>query len=161
MAEKELKEFKHLIRIANTDLDGNKPIAFALRKIKGVGFQFANMLCSFAGVDKNKKAGYLTEEDVNKLEQILIEPSKSGAPDWMLNRRRDIEENSNKHIITSDLDFIKDNDIKMLKKIKCYRGIRHMFGLPVRGQRTKSNFRKNKGKVTGVKKKAAGGKTGK
>ena len=51
------------------------------------------------------------------------------------------------------MSFTQDNDIKMLKKIKSYKGIRHSLGLPVRGQRTRSNFRKNKGKVMGVKRK--------
>ena len=154
------KEFKHFVRIANTDLDGNKQIAYALRKIKGIGFQFANMICSFSGIEKNKKTGDLTEEDVKKINEIIKDPSKYGAPVWMMNRRKDYEDNSNKHLITSDLDFTKDNDLKRLKKIKSYRGIRHMFGLPVRGQRTKSNFRRNKGKVTGVKK-SKQGKAGK
>jgi len=157
----EEKEFKHIVRIANTDLDGNKPIAYALRKIKGVGFQFANLICSFAGVNKTQKTGYLAEESINKLNEVVQDPSKFGAPAWMLNRRRNYEDNSSKHLITSDLDFTKDNDIKKMKKIKSYRGVRHMFGLPSRGQRTKSNFRRNKGKVTGVKKKTAGGKKGK
>lgn len=149
------KEFKHFVRIVNTDLEGNKQIAYALRKIKGVGFQFANLICSLSGVDKTKKVGYLSEEDIKKLDDVIKNPSKSGVPNWMLNRRRNYEDNTNKHLITSDLDFTKDNDIKRMKKIKSYKGVRHMFGLPVRGQRTKSNFRRNKGKVTGVKKSKA------
>ena len=56
--------------------------------------------------------------------------------------------------------FTQDNDIKMMKKMRSYKGIRHSLGLPVRGQRTKSNFRKNKGKVLGVRKKE-GAKAGK
>jgi len=71
----------------------------------------------------------------------------------MLNRRKDYETGEDKHLLSSDLAFTKDNDIKMLKKIKSYKGMRHAFGLPVRGQRTRSNFRRNKGKVTGVQKK--------
>jgi len=54
------------------------------------------------------------------------------------------------HLVTSELDFAKSNDIRLLKKIKAYRGVRHMYGLPVRGQRTRSNFRRNKGKPMGV-----------
>jgi small subunit ribosomal protein S13 len=55
--------------------------------------------------------------------------------------------------------FTKDNDIKLMRKIKSYKGTRHSAGQPVRGQRTKSNFRKSKGKVMGVKRKA-GAKSG-
>ena len=58
------------------------------------------------------------------------------------------------HITRADLELATDADIKKLKKSKSYKGLRHQWGLPVRGQKTKSNFRKNKGKVTGVKKKA-------
>ena len=86
-------------------------------------------------------------------------PLESGMPLWMVNRRRDYEDNKDKHLVTTDLMFTKDNDLKRLKKIKSYRGVRHTQGLPVRGQRTKSNFRKSKGKVMGVKRKA-GAKSG-
>jgi len=148
------QEMKYFVRIANTDIDGKKNLHQGLTKIKGVGVAFANMACSFANIDKNKKVGYLTDSEVKKIDDILKDPKKFGAPAWMLNRRKDPQTGEDNHIITSDLLFTKDNDIKMLKKIKCYRGTRHMFGLPSRGQRTKSNFRRNKGKVMGVKRKS-------
>ncbi len=154
------ENFKHIIRVVNTDLDGSKPIVNALRKIYGVSFMFANMVCSATGVDKTKKAGTLSDDEVKKLEDAINNPLGNGAPAWMLNRRNDYETGEDKHITTADLKFIKDNDIKMMKKFKTYRGIRHMDGLPVRGQKTKSNFRKNKGNVTGVKKRP-GAKSGK
>lgn len=154
------EDFKHIIRVVNTDLDGNKKIVDALRKIHGVSFMFANMVCNLSGVNKGKKAGELTDEDVKKLEDVIDNPLKHETPAWMLNRRADIETGENKHITTGDLKFNKDNDMKMMKKIKCYKGIRHMDRLPVRGQKTKSNFRKNKGTVMGVKRKA-GAKKGK
>jgi small subunit ribosomal protein S13 len=78
----------------------------------------------------------------------------------MLNRRKDMETGEDRHLTTADLKFFNDNDIKMMKKMRSYKGIRHMEGLPVRGQKTKSKFRKNKGKVMGVKRRA-GAKTGK
>ncbi|MBW2981653.1 30S ribosomal protein S13 [Candidatus Woesearchaeota archaeon] len=156
----EKKDFKHLVRIANTDLDGNKLLAYALKNIKGIGFQFANIVCSLAGIDKTKKTGELSDSEIKKLDEVIADPAKAGIPDWMLNRRKDYENNSNKHLLSADLTFTQDNDVKRMKKIKCYRGMRHAYGLPVRGQRTKSNFRKSKGKVMGVKRKA-GTKTGK
>lgn len=154
------ENFRHIVRIVNTDLDGNKPIADALRKIYGVSFMFANMACSLSGVDKSKKTGTLGDEEIRKLEDMISRPLENGAPAWMLNRRRDNESGEDKHLTTADLKFLKDNDIKMMKKVKSYKGIRHMDGLPVRGQKTKSNFRKNKGNVTGVKKRP-GAKSGK
>lgn len=140
------ENFRHLVRIANTDLDGNKPLLVALRKIRGINFQFANMVCAFANIDKGIKTGTLNDDQMNRLDEIIRNPSKFGAPIWMLNRRRDYETNENKHVILTDLDLAKDGDLKRLKKIKAYRGIRHMQGLPCRGQRTKSNFRKTKSK---------------
>ena len=148
----EQKELKYFVRIANTDLDGKKPILEALRKIKGVDVMFSNAICSLAKVNKAQKIGYLEDADVKKLDEIMQNPLKYDLPSWLLNRRKDKDDGTNKHLITSNLVFVLDNDIKMLKKMRCYRGIRHSLGQPVRGQRTKSNFRKNKGKVMGVKK---------
>ncbi len=120
---------------------------------------FANAVCYLAGIDKNKLTGELNDDEVKKLEEVIKNPSKFGMPIWMLNRRKDYETGENKHLLVSDLDFTKENDIKRLKKIKAYRGVRHMFGLPVRGQRTRSNFRPNKGKARlGVKKPKRRGK---
>lgn len=152
--------YRHLVRIANTDLDGRKAILVALTKIKGVSDMYANMVCHVAGVDKTHKTGDLNDNQVQKMDEIIRNPNKYKVPTWLLNRRNDIEDGTDKHLITSDLMFRKDQDIKRLKKIKCYRGFRHMDGLPSRGQKTKSNFRKNKGKVQGVKKRK-GAKTGK
>ncbi len=148
-----MAEFKHIIRIANTDLDGKKHILIALGKIKGVSVMFANMALSMAGIDKTRKAGELIDSEASKLNDIILNPQKYGAPEWMLNRRLDPETGENAHLLMADLDFAKDNDIKRMKKLKSYKGLRHQWRLPVRGQRTKSNFRRNKGKGLGVKKK--------
>lgn len=116
---------------------------------------FSHMVCSLAPVDQNKKVGYLTDAEVKKIEDVLKNPSSFGSPLWMINRRNDYEEGTDKHLLSSDLTFVQENDKKRMKKIKCYKGIRHMSNLPVRGQKTKSNFRKNKGRVhLGVKRKA-------
>ena len=161
-AAAEKDNFKYFVRIANTDLDGNKSIGNALKKIKGVGFMFSNMACNIAGVDKTIKVGYLDEEMIKKLDDILNNPSKYNAPSWMLNRRKNYEDGKDYHAITGNLSFVEENDIKLMKKIRWYRGVRHGMGLPVSGQRTKSNFRKSKGKVSlGVIKKKEAPKSGK
>lgn len=156
----EEKDFKHIIRIANADLDGNRPILQALRKIKGVSFMFSNAVCNISGIDHNKKAGNLNDAEIKKLSEIVENPLKFNIPEWLFNRRKDIDDGTSKHLLTGDLKFQHETDIKILKKIRCYRGMRHAYGLPVRGQRTKANFRKNKGKVSlGVRKKS-GAKAG-
>ena len=147
------QEFKHIIRVVNTDLNGNKPILFALQKIKGVSDMFANMICSLTNMDKRKKAGNLTDEEAAMLDEAIRNPLKIGAPIWMLNRRKDYETGVDTHLTLGNLDYAKSNDIKRLQMIKSRRGLRHAARLPLRGQRTKSNFRKNKGKVQGIGKK--------
>lgn len=153
MAEEQKQELKYFVRIANTDLDGNKSIYLSLTKIKGINFMFANAVCNIAGIQKTIKTGHLTDDQATKIDEIIKDPIKFGIPSWIFNRKRDPEDGIDKHLIGTNLAFIQDNDIKMMKKMKSYKGIRHSLGLPVRGQRTKSNFRKNKGKVLGVKRK--------
>ena len=69
--DKKDDNFKYFVRIANTDLDGNKQIGNALRKIKGVSFMFSNLICNFANVNKTIKAGHLKDEQVKKLDDVL------------------------------------------------------------------------------------------
>jgi small subunit ribosomal protein S13 len=154
-----MAEFRHIVRIANTDLDGNRKIIDALRKIKGIDFVFSNMVCNFVGVDKDKKTGTLLDSEIKRIDEAVNNPREFGAPSWMLNRRKDYETGEDIHLLSSDLAFTQDNDIKMMKKMKSYKGMRHARGLTVRGQKTRANFRRNKGKVAGVQKKKA--KTGK
>jgi len=148
-----MADFKHIVRVVNTDLDGNKPIAHALTKIKGVGVMLANSVCLIGDVDRTKKTGTLNDSEIKKLNDIIREPKKFNIPEFMFNRRKDFETGEDKHILTSDINFIQGHDVRRLKKTKSYRGLRLQAGLPVRGQRTKSNFRRNKGKVQGVKRK--------
>jgi small subunit ribosomal protein S13 len=150
---KQVKEFRHIVRVANTDIDGNKSIGMALLKIKGISFMYANALCKIAKVDSASKTGELGQEAIDRFSDILKDPHKHHVPLWMLNRQKDYETGEDGHLLTGDLDYAKSNDIKRLKMIRSYRGTRHTAGLPSRGQRTRSNFRKNKGKVTGVQRK--------
>ena len=145
-------QFKHIVRIANTDLDGNRKTADAIRKIKGIGFTFSTAICHLAQIDGTKKAGNLAPEEVKKLDDAIANIAKL-APIWMLNRRKDLEDGTDKHLFGTDLTFAQESDIRFMKQIRTYKGVRHSIGAPVRGQRTRSNFRKNKGKVIGVVKK--------
>lgn len=153
------KDFKHLVRIANTDLDGNRRINYSLTRIKGISFMFSNAVLSVANIDLTKRTGDLTDQEIKQIDDIIKNPLKYKIPSWLFNRKKDVETGNDLHLIGGDLDFHKENDIKIMKKIKSYKGVRHIYGLPVRGQKTKSNFRKNKGKVTGVKKRK-GAKSG-
>nr|MBA4404708.1 30S ribosomal protein S13 [Nanoarchaeum sp.] len=146
----EEQKIKFMIRIFSTDLDGSKPINTALRKVKGISFAMSNAICHISGVDREKKAGLLTDEEVKKIELVLKEVDK--FPVWMLNRRKDYDDGKDVHLVGVDLKLRNEFDIKRLRKIKSYRGSRHANKQPSRGQRTKAHFRSNK-KTLGVKRK--------
>jgi len=146
-----MAEKKYIVRIMNTDLDGKKSIGQSIQKIKGIKFQFSNAVLKAAGIDNAKVTGELSDSEIQTLSEILKDPIKFNIPEWLLNRNKDYETGENKHLYSSDLDYAKMNDIKRLQKTKSFKGMRHQAKLPLRGQRTKSNFRK--GKTLGVTKK--------
>ena len=102
-------------------------------------------------MDKRKKIGALTETEIKDIEKVVKE---NKVPGFLVNRRNDFETGETKHLTGADLELKNEFDIKRLKKIKSYRGMRHSSNLPLRGQRTKSNFRKNRRKGAGIKKKS-------
>ena len=136
-------DFKHLVRISRKDVDGNKTIEHALTEIKGVGISLSKTLCRTLDLDLDAKIGYIADEDVLRIEEILEDPQKFDIPSWMLNRREDYETGDDIHLIESDLDMTFRDDLNRMKKTRSYKGRRHEVGLPVRGQRTKSTFRKS------------------
>lgn len=147
-----MTEFKHLIRLGDADLKGDKPLYYALREIKGVSYSFSNVICNLANLEKNRKVGSLTDDEVSKIKDILNDPLKYNIKTWLFNRRKDYDTGENKHIFGVNVKLRRDFDIKRIRAIKSYRGMRHSYGLPVRGQRTRAHFRK--GATIGVKKKA-------
>jgi small subunit ribosomal protein S13 len=143
-------EYRHIVRIAGKDVDGSKKLVVALSEIKGVGFNFAQVLLNTLNIDPNVRVGFLSEKDINEIENGIKDPAKISLPTWFLNRRNDLETGSTKHIITADWDFMVKNDIEREKGVMSWRGFRHMMGLKVRGQRTRTTGRK--GGAVGVKK---------
>lgn len=139
-----------IVRILAKDIEGKMKLFAALTKIKGVSWALSNAACNILKLDKYRKIGSLTDEEIKKLSEFMKNPK---LPEYLLNRRKDFETGEDKHVIGVDLEMQKEFDIKRLKKIKNYRGIRHTLGLPMRGQRTRSHFRKNKRKGSGIKKK--------
>lgn len=146
MAEQQPTTQRYMIRVANTDLDGKKQIGIALCRIKGISRMMAHALCYVGGIDVRKKAGDVTEAEEAKLNDLVKSPQRAGVPVWMLNRRRDPESGEDMHLISSDVNYVRDNDIKFQRKLRTYKGQRHAVHLPVRGQRTKSHFRRNRKK---------------
>ena len=136
-------DFKHLVRISRKDVDGNKKIEQALTEIKGVGLSLSRSICLILGLNTEEKIGYTSEEEIAQIEELLENPQKFNVPEWMLNRRNDYTTGEDLHLIESDLDMTLRDDLNRMKKTRSYKGRRHEVGLPVRGQRTKSTFRKS------------------
>ena len=141
-------ELKEIVRVIGADLDGSKPLRRALIKIKGINYSFCKAVCNVSGFDPNARLGSLAETDIKKIEEIIKNPLKFGVPIWMVNRRKDVDTGKDLHLSSSDIDVAKRFDVQKLIDIKSYRGVRHMLGLPTRGQRTRSSFRK--GRSVGV-----------
>jgi small subunit ribosomal protein S13 len=152
------QEYRHILRIMGTDVEGTLKTIYALTKIKGVSLSLANAVLKKAGINPDLRVGFLTETEINKIEEIIKEPAKYALPQWLFNRRKDGETGKNTHIISADLVLRTKMDIDQAKEIRSWRGYRHAYGLKVRGQRTKTTGRA--GKSLGVKKKTIQQKPG-
>jgi small subunit ribosomal protein S13 len=139
---------ENVVRILSTDIPSTDNIYSGLTKIKGISWGFSNALCNFLNIDKKKKFSTLSESEIEKITSFIKNPT---VPDFILNRRKDKTTGNTTHLITSDLDFQRDMDIRGEKKIRSLKGWRHALGQPVRGQKTRSHFRK--GKAIGVQRK--------
>jgi small subunit ribosomal protein S13 len=143
-------EYKHIVRLLGKDLEGSGKVAYALSDIKGVNIRLANAIAKKADIPQDKRVGFLSDTEVKRLEEALNRVEANNLPDWLLNRRKDLDTGKNVHLMTSDLDLKVKQDIDALTSMKSWRGYRHSYGLKVRGQRTKATGRKRK--VIGIKK---------
>jgi small subunit ribosomal protein S13 len=114
-----------MARIAGVNLPKNKRIIIALTYIYGIGRSRANQILEQAGIDKDKQVDKLSQDEENKLRQII----------------------EKKHRVEGELRREVTQNIIILRDINCYRGVRHKKNLPVRGQRTKTNSRTVRGNV--------------
>lgn len=138
-----------IVRIMQTDIPGNKRVLAGLTYIKGVSWSISNAMCKLLQLDPMKKVGDLNENEIKGITQFLENPR---LPLFLMNRRKDIETGEDYHLIANNLDMTKEFDIRRLKKIRSYRGLRHATGQPTRGQRTRSHFRTRGKKAAGMKK---------
>lgn len=111
-------------RVIGIDIPDSKRLEVSLTYIYGVGKELSNEIIAKLGLNKNMRARELTEDDIARLNTIL----------------------QSDYVVEGDLRRQTQNNIKRLIGIHCYRGIRHRLGLPVRGQRTRTNARTRKGK---------------
>ena len=133
-------EFSYILRMADTDMDGQKTLATALTAVRGVGPRTAIQICKNTGFDPASLAGHLSAEEQETL-RGAIEGYAETVPLWMLNRQRDLETGDELHLTGQQVSLTLEDDINRLRTMKCYRGVRHASGNKVRGQRGRSNGR--------------------
>lgn len=140
-------EIKHIVRVANTDLEGRKSVQYGLIGIKGVGRRAAKIITVNAGVDPKATIGYLSDADIEKL-QLSVDNISTIMPSWMVNKQNEIMSGEDRHLIGTDVLLGLNEDLNLMKKMRSYKGLRHDRGLRVRGQRTRSSGRR--GRTVGV-----------
>ena len=151
--ERKDQEMRQLVRVIGTDLEGTQSLKMSLTKIKGISFFMSNAICHVTGFDPRMKLGDLNEQQLQKVEDVIKNPTNYGIPIWAFNRRHDLATGADLHLSGADFDISRKFDIQRMIDLKTYKGGRHMLGLPVRGQRTRSKFRG--GRSVGVLRKSA------
>jgi len=144
--------FRHIVRICGTDVDGSKKLVYGMSKIRGVGINFARAVAKTCQINSDIRVGKLSDGEVQKIEDVVNNPDEAGLPVFLYNRRKDIESNLDKHLHGPDVALRTKMDIDFMKSIKCWKGLRHSWGLKARGQKTRTTGRT--GKAVGVRKKA-------
>jgi small subunit ribosomal protein S18e len=141
-------DFQHILRVLNTNVDGRNKVMYALTKIRGIGRRFSNVVCKKAEIDMGKRAGELSAAELESLMVIVSNPRQFRIPDWFLNRQKDWKDGKYSQNVSNQLDTKLRDDLERLKKIRNHRGLRHYWGIRVRGQHTKTTGRR--GKTVGV-----------
>ena len=144
------KNFREQIYFRNlrARVDGNAKVEFGLTQIRGIGPRFAQAIVKIANINPGLRIGAISEKDLNRIEEIILNPVENGIPYWMVNRKKDLRSGEDLHVIGNKLEITVKRDIDRMKKMKSYKGVRHQLHLKVRGQRTKSTGRH--GLVVGV-----------
>ena len=136
------QEYRHIVRIVGNDIPGERKILIGLTQIKGIGYNFATAITDTLKINTNSNIGNLTDANVQAIEKLITDPIGGNFPIWFLNRRKDIETGGDLHLLTSDIPFTLRNDIERERITASWRGYRHLSGLKVRGQRTRTSGRK-------------------
>jgi len=140
----EKDDFQGLLRVLNTNVDGQDNVMYAITRIRGVGRRFANLILKKAEIDLTKRAGELSNEELERIRAVMDAPTQFDIPTWFLNRRKDRKSGDDLHLIANQLDAKLREDIERMKKIRLHRGLRHSWGIRVRGQHTKTTGRRGR-----------------
>merc|ERR1719500_1794249 len=95
--------FQHILRVANTNVDGSLKIYVAMTAITGLGKRMSVLCCRKAGVDPLKRAGSCLVEKIDRIVQVMNEPGAFNIPEWLFNRQKDYKTGKNKHCIPQNL----------------------------------------------------------
>jgi small subunit ribosomal protein S13 len=92
-------EYKYILRIAGKDIDGSKKVIVALSSIKGLGYNYSQVLLQSLNINPSIRVGFLTENEMQEIETAVKSPSKIKMPSWYLNRRADMDTGSDTHLL--------------------------------------------------------------
>ncbi len=152
----ESENFRGIVRIAGKDLDGHFSLYKGLLRVRGIGLTLAKNLERVIRKELNlpqkTRCGDLTEEQIERVDEILRAPEKHGAPWFTLNRAKDAESGFSHHVLMADLSFANRQDLQKEKDLRSWRGWRHSIGQRVRGQHNRTTGRT--GATMGVLRKA-------
>jgi small subunit ribosomal protein S18e len=137
-------DFQLILRILNTNVKGTDKVMYALTKIRGIGRRFSNLIFKKADIDLNKRAGELTEDEIEALKTIIANPLQFNIPVWFLNNQKDHKDGKDSQVVSNQLDTKLRDNFERMKKIRLHRGLRHYWNLRVRGQHTKTTGRRSK-----------------
>lgn len=140
-------EIRHIVRIANSDLEGKRSVQYGLTGIKGISRRTAKIITVNAGVDPKAILGYISDAETERL-QSSVDSISSIMPSWMVNKQNEIMSGEDRHLIGTDVLLGLNEDLNLMKKMRSYKGLRHDRGLRVRGQRSRSTGRR--GRTVGV-----------
>ncbi len=124
------------------DIPGERKSIVGLTQIKGIGYNFATAILDTLKINTNSNIGNLSDANIEAIEKLILDPIGGNFPTWFLNRNKDIETGADLHLLTSDIPFTLRNDIERERITASWRGYRHLSGLKVRGQRTRTSGRK-------------------
>ncbi|CCO17447.1 40S ribosomal protein S18 [Bathycoccus prasinos] len=136
--------YRLLLLLTRLPFSHIKQVMYSLTKIKGIGRRFANIICKKAEIDMGKRAGELSAAELESLMVIVSNPRQFRVPDWFLNRKKDVKDGKYSQLTSNQLDTKLRDDIERLKKMRNHRGLRHYWGIKVRGQHTKTTGRRGK-----------------
>jgi small subunit ribosomal protein S18e len=95
------EDFQYVLRVLNTNVDGRQKVMYAMCSIKGIGRRLSNLICKKADIDLNKRAGELTNDEVDRIITIVQNPRQFKIPDWFLNRQHDKKDGKYSQVCSS------------------------------------------------------------